>query len=195
MVDSVDVRVETFDGSTASLTDGLVELYGAVYTEKPYCDGPSDVAEFVAEWPELRSRPGFRLAVARATAAGLVGFGLGHRVEPDSAWWPANRSGAATGSAALDVPTEDIGVSFGIAELGVHPTWRQRGVARLVHEALLTGCTEPQVVLWVRADAPAAVAAYHRWGYRLVGAVLDRPPYQVMCRPRPVGAARPGRLL
>jgi hypothetical protein len=40
------------------------------------------------------------------------------------------------------------------------------------------------VVLWVRADAPAARSTYHRWGYRLVGTAPDRPPYQVMCLDR-----------
>ena len=48
-----------------------------------------DVAEFVAEWPEMVARPGFRLAVARVSAGDLAGdlagFALGHSVDPDSA--------------------------------------------------------------------------------------------------------------
>jgi ribosomal protein S18 acetylase RimI-like enzyme len=186
MRDSIGVTVETHDGSTASLTTELRDLYGAVYAEPPYRDGPAEIAEFAAEWPELVARPGFRLAVARVAAGNLAGFALGHVVDPDGGWWPDNpiapaNDGAGRGNGDL-IP----GPAFGIAELGVHPAWRRHGIAGLVHETLLSGRTEPWVVLWVRGDAPAAVAMYHRWGYRLVGAVPDRPPYQVMCLTRSV---------
>jgi ribosomal protein S18 acetylase RimI-like enzyme len=184
MGNSIDARIETYDGSTASLTTELCELYGAVYAEPPYCDGPADLAEFVSEWPELVARPGFRLAVARTGAGDLAGFALGHVVGPDGGWWPENLPDPAIDATGRGVPTRNPGHSFGIAELGVHSAWRRHGLASLVHEALLAGRTEPWVVLWVRGDAPAAVAMYHRWGYRLVGAVPDRPPYQVMCLPR-----------
>jgi ribosomal protein S18 acetylase RimI-like enzyme len=167
--DPIDVRVETYDASTATLTAELRDLYGAVYAEAPYHDGPDDIAEFAAEWPALLARPGFGLALARVQDQSLAGFALGHAVEPGTGWWPAGRPESAKDS-------------FGIAELGVHPGYRRHGIAKLVHDALLAGRPERCAVLWVRGDAPAAVAAYHRWGYRLVGAVADRPPYQVMSR-------------
>jgi ribosomal protein S18 acetylase RimI-like enzyme len=185
---SIDATVETYDGPTVSLTAELCDLYGVVYAEPPYCDGPADVAEFVAEWPELVARSGFRLAVARVGAGGLAGFALGHAVDPDSGWWPGERSASAGAGAERGGWDRDPSPGFGVAELGVHPAWRRRGLASLVHEALLAGRTEPWVVLWVRGDAPAAVAMYHRWGYRLVGAVPDRPPYQVMCLARTAGS-------
>ena len=167
MRDSIDLRIETYDASTAHLTRELRDLYGAVYAEAPYHDGPDDIAEFVAEWPDLLARPGFGLALARVNDEHLAGFVLGHAVEPGSGWWPADRA--------------DQRDSFGIAELGVHPHWRRHGIARLVHDALLAGRAERQVVLWVRGDAPAATAAYRRWGYRLVGDAPGRPPYLVLC--------------
>jgi ribosomal protein S18 acetylase RimI-like enzyme len=176
------VRIETYDGPGTTLTDDLRALYAAVYAEPPYCDGPADVAEFVAEWPELLNQPGFRLVVAR-TAGQLVGFGLGHVVESASGWWAGIRPGPVGGESADPVGI-DGGHSFGIAELGVHPAWRRRGLASRLHEALLAGRSEPRVMLWVRADAPAATATYSHWGYRLLGSVPDRPPYQVMCLQR-----------
>jgi ribosomal protein S18 acetylase RimI-like enzyme len=169
-----EVRVETYDGPAAILTEELQALYGAVYAEPPYRDDPADVAEFVAEWPELVARPGFRLVLARASGAGPVGFALGYPVGRDSDWWPA-----VTGPASpVDAGGDDRG--FGIAELGVHPAWRRRRIAGRLHEALLAGRAERRVVLWVRPDAAAAWATYHRWGYRVVGAART-DPYQVMC--------------
>lgn len=188
MTTSVDARVETYDGPTAALTAELRDLYGAAYAEPPYRDGPTEVAEFVAEWPELVARPGFRLAVARTGAGGLGAFALGHEVGPDG-WWPENLPDPAGDGPGRGVPTRRPGRSFGIAELGVHPAWRRHGLAGLVHRALLAGRAEPWVVLWVRGDAPAAVATYRRWGYRHVGAAPGRPPYEVMCLARDVGVA------
>ena len=179
-----EVWVETYDGSAASLIDGLRVLYAAVYAEPPYRDGPADVAEFVAEWRELRNQPGFWLVVAR-TAGQLVGFAVGYVAEWASGWWVGIGPGWPGGDTADPVGlSDDGGHSFGIAELGVHPGWRRRGLASRLHEALLAGRSEPRVVLWVRADAPAARATYARWGYRLIGSVADRPPYQVMCLDR-----------
>lgn len=157
-----------------------------MYAEPPYRDGPADVAEFVAEWRELSSQPGFRLVVAR-TAGGLVGFAVGHLVDQASGWWAGIRPGATVGDTADPAGLDDAGPGFGIAELGVHPAWRRQGLASRLHEALLAGRSERRVVLWVRADAPAARATYARWGYRLVVPVADRPPYQVMCLDRPAG--------
>src|SRR5215207_95493 len=184
MVQAADeVRVETYDGPAATLTDDLRALYGAVYAEPPYRDGPAEVAEFVAEWPELLNQPGFRLVVAR-TAGQLVGFAVGHRVDRASGWWAGIRPDPLRGDTADPVGFDDGGHSFGIAELGVDPAWRRRGLASRLHEALLAGRGESRVVLWVRADAPAARAIYARWGCQLIGSVPDRAPYQVMCLDR-----------
>jgi ribosomal protein S18 acetylase RimI-like enzyme len=160
-----EVRVTAYSGAEATLSDELLALYGRVYAEAPYWDGPADVAEFAAEWPRLNSEPGFRLVVARSDSAGLVGFVLGHLVSPDSGWW--------TG---IDpIPVNGAEPTFGVAEFGVHRAWRRSGIARRLHDALLDGQAASQVVLWVRTDAPAAQAAYTRWGYRHAG-TIGRPP-------------------
>ncbi len=160
------VRVETHDRLAAAASAEFLKLYGDVYAGAPYWNGPKDVAEFAAEWVQLRDEPGIRLVLARAEA-GAVGFGLGHVVRPDSGWW---------GSA----PTVR-GASFGIAEFGVLAGWRRLGVARRLHDALLAGRGESRSVLWVRVDAPVARAVYDSWGYRMVGALDRSPGYQVMC--------------
>jgi GNAT superfamily N-acetyltransferase len=160
------VDVEVHDRLATTASDELLRLYGDVYGGAPYRDGPADVAEFAAEWDRLRMEPGIRLVLARA-AVGLVGFGLGHVVQPDSGWW----GGVA----------RDGGLSFGIAEFGVLADWRGRGIARRLHDALLAGRREKSAVLWVRADAPVARAAYDSWGYRAVGTIERSPRYHVMC--------------
>jgi ribosomal protein S18 acetylase RimI-like enzyme len=180
---SDEVRVVTYEGAATALTDDLRALYAAVYAEPPYRDGPAEVAEFIAEWNDLSSQPGFRLVVAR-TDGQLVGFALGHVVDWASGWWAGLHPAPPGGDAADPGGFDEVGHSFGIAELGVHPAWRRRGVGSRLHQALLAGRSEPQVVLWVRADAPAAKATYAHWGYRLSGSVPDRPPYLVMCLDR-----------
>jgi hypothetical protein len=87
------VDVEVHDRLAATASDELLRLYGDVYGGAPYWDGPSDVAEFAAEWDRLRTEP----------------------------------------------------------------------------------------VLWVRADAPVARAAYDGWGYRVVGTIERSPRCHVMC--------------
>jgi predicted GNAT family acetyltransferase len=81
----------------------------------------------------------------------------------------------------------DDGVGgFGVAELGVRERWRGRGIATRLHTALLADRPAARVVLWVRADAPAARATYARWGYREVGRVEREGglSYLVLCLDR-----------
>jgi GNAT superfamily N-acetyltransferase len=161
------VHVEVHDRLDTAAPDELLALYGDVYSAPPYTDGPVEVAEFAAEWPRLRTEPGIRLVLASAATGGLVGFGLGHVVRPDSGWWG--------GTAVVTGP------SFGIAEFGVLAGWRGQGVARRMHDALLAGRPEGHAVLWVRVDAPVARAAYDSWGYRQVGTIERSPGYHVLC--------------
>lgn len=134
----------------------LLALYGDVYAGPPYFDGPADVAEFADAWPRWRAEPGFRLALARDVGE-LEGFAVGWVLPPGVAWGIDNEVS-----------------SYGIAEMGVREKWRGRGIATRLHTALLAGRPETRVVLWVRADAPAARATYARWGYRETGRAVDR---------------------
>ncbi|HEX4725461.1 MAG TPA: GNAT family N-acetyltransferase [Pseudonocardiaceae bacterium] len=155
--------IEVHESVADAPDDELLALYGNVYAGPPYFDGPSDVAEFAAAWPSWRAERGFRLVLARSEGL-LVGFAVGWAL-PSGGW------GGAEGVSG-----------YGLAEFGVRAGWRGRGVANQLHAALLAGRPERRVVLWVRADAPAARAVYARWGYREVGCV-DRAgtSYLVLC--------------
>ncbi|WP_240555416.1 GNAT family N-acetyltransferase, partial [Streptomyces albus] len=52
---------------------------------------------------------------------------------------------------------------------------RGQGVARRLHAALLDGLGAERVLLNVRPDSAAAVAAYRSWGYRKVGSTRPWP--------------------
>lgn len=157
--------------------DELLALYGEVYAGPPYFDGPSDVADFAAAWPSWRVEPGFRLVLARS-AGELVGFAVGWALPPGG--W-----GGAEGVSG-----------YGLAEFGVREAWRGRGIAGRLHTALLAGRPESRVVLWVRADAPAARAVYARWGYRQVGGVdRDGTSYLVLCLERTEYSSGVGQCL
>lgn len=144
------VQIEVHDG-TVSLSEELLALYVAVFAEAPYHDTQADTDEFVAEWPELTAELGFRLVLARAETGELAGFTIGHVLEPGTSWWSGLRERG-----------------YGVAELGVHRDWRRHGIARKLHDALLDGRPERQVVLWARPAAEVARAVYASWGYRQV---------------------------
>ena len=178
----VDIEVT----AATELTDEFLDLYGAVYAEPPYDDGPDEVAEFAAAWPRIAGEPGFRLVLARDEGA-LVGFTVGYVLRPDCGWWPREHlSDFAPGDVEEWIGADGVGRSVGVDELGVRSGWRRRGLARALHDALVVGRRESRVVLWARVDAPVARAVYARWGYRDAARVSlpDGRSYVVMCLDR-----------
>lgn len=146
-------QIEVHDGVSA-LSQELLALYGEVFAEAPYNDTQADIDEFAAGWPELVSEPGFRLVLARADSGEPAGFALGHALAPGTAWWCGLRE-----------------PGYGVAELGVRGAYRRQGIARGLHDALIHGRPERQIVLWARPAADVARAVYATWGYRQVDLV------------------------
>lgn len=177
------VTVTTYDGAAAEdQLDVLRPIYAEVYAEPPYHDGPEEMARYLADgWEQRVRRPGFRLVVAR-TADEAIGFAFGRTLPPDTDWWTG-----ALDPVPAEVTTEWPGRTFGVNELAVRAPWRRRGVARAMHDALLTGRTEQRVTLLVRPEPEAAPAraVYSSWGYRALGRLRPHdgaPIYLVMVR-------------
>jgi hypothetical protein len=54
-------------------------------------------------------------------------------------------------------------------------SYRRRGIAKALHDALLVDANEERATLLVRPEAVPARTAYERWGYARVGAIRPWP--------------------
>jgi ribosomal protein S18 acetylase RimI-like enzyme len=164
------VDIQRYDArSAASVIPNVGQLYEAVYREPPYCEGPDDVAEFIKGMPRRVAQPAFRLVVA-TTDSKTVGFAFGHQLTADTRWWQG-----ATTPLPDSIVREHAGRTFAIIELAVAAEYRRRGIAKAMHDTLLTDADEARVTLLVRPEATPARSAYERWGYARVGAIRPWP--------------------
>ncbi|WTX10372.1 GNAT family N-acetyltransferase [Streptomyces canus] len=178
-----DVGYERFEGAEASRQlDEFLQAYEEVYKEPPYCEGPSDVAEFIEHYEVQTRRPGMRLVLAR-DGEEVIGFTYGYYLAPDTRWWHNLQD--------VKLPDEfmreDGRRTFVIIELAVRKPWRRRGIAAELHARLLEGVDAERVTLTMRPEPEAAPAqsAYTAWGYRKVGVSHpweDAPLYECMLR-------------
>lgn len=68
----------------------------------------------------------------------------------------------------------------------VREPWRRQGIARRLHDLLLSGRAEQRAILTVRQDNDAAHAAYSSWGWRKIGLMhpfADAPIYDTLLLP------------
>ncbi|MEV6588152.1 GNAT family N-acetyltransferase [Streptomyces acidicola] len=165
--------------------DVFLHAYEEVYAEPPYCEGPSDVAEFIEHYQVQARRPAMRLVLAREEDD-VIGFAYGYHLAPDTRWWKN----------LLDVELpdeftrEDGRRTFVVIELAVRKPWRRRGIAAELHARLLAGLDVERVTLTMRPEPEAAPAqsAYASWGYRKVGVSHpwdEAPLYDCMVRQLP----------
>ncbi|MFI0815099.1 GNAT family N-acetyltransferase [Streptomyces sp. NPDC021098] len=159
------VTYERYESAEASRLDALLPAYEEVYAEPPYCEGPSDVAEFIERFRLQARRPGFRLVLAREGNE-VVGFTFGYLLPADTGWWDG------LVEAVPENFTDETGErTFAIIELAVRKPWRRQGVAAELHSRLLSDLSAERVTLTMRPEPEAAPAqsAYAAWGYRTVG--------------------------
>ena len=174
------VQIQRYDaGSVHTVLADVARLYEVVYAEPPYCEGPDDVEGFVNGIPRRTASPAFRLTLA--TVRGTpVGFAFGHQLAPDTKWWQG-----ATTPLPDEVTREYPGRTFAIIELAVDCRYRRRGIAKVLHDALIEGAAEERATLLVRPEAEPAQTAYEHWGYTRVGGIRpwpDAPLYDAMVR-------------
>jgi len=162
--------------------DAFLHAYEEVYVEPPYCEGPSDVAEFMEHYQVQARRPGMRLVLAREGGE-VVGFTYGYYLAPDTRWW----DNLQDVKLPEDVTREDGRRTLVIIELAVRKPWRRRGIAAELHARLLEGVEAERATLTMRPEPGAAPAqsAYAAWGYRKVGVSHpweEAPLYDCMIR-------------
>ncbi|MGW4733839.1 GNAT family N-acetyltransferase [Streptomyces shenzhenensis] len=178
---TVTYQLHEADAAARQL-DAFLPAYEEVYAEPPYCEGPSDVAEFIEHYQVHTRRPGMRLVLAR-DGAEVVGFTYGYCLAPDTRWWKNLQDVTLPD----DFTREDGRRTVAVIELAVRAPWRRRGIAGELHARLLQGLDAERVTLTMRQEPEAAPAqsAYAAWGYRKIGTSHpwpDAPFYDCMIR-------------
>ncbi|MDT3395081.1 GNAT family N-acetyltransferase [Streptomyces sp. B1866] len=165
MSQSTAVTVERMDGRAAAEAEYAFTLvYADAFAEPPYCQTPEDVASNFRRFRAQVRKATFRAALARTAEGEPVGIAYGYPLSPATGWWDR-----LTTPVSDELRREDGRRTFGLMELAVRAPWRRMGVARRMHDALLSGAAEERVLLNARPDVAAAQAAYRAWGYRKVG--------------------------
>ncbi|WP_051886483.1 N-acetyltransferase [Streptomyces hygroscopicus] len=162
---SETITVERLDGAgAAQAEDAFTLVYAEAFTEPPYCQTSKDVEVNFRRFRSQVRKATFRAALARTGEGVPVGIAYGYPLSAHTGWWDRLITPVDD-----ELRREDGHRTFGLMELAVRAPWRRLGVARRMHEAVLTGTTTERVLLNARPDVEAAQAAYRSWGYHKVG--------------------------
>ncbi|WP_320064997.1 GNAT family N-acetyltransferase [Micromonospora sp. RTGN7] len=159
MIENLNLRHHTA-AQAAGLVDQLVGLYLTVY---------ADGDEFHSEDRYRRQlaghmqRHGWDLVTATVDEE-LVGYIYGFPLPAETGWWTGMQEPVPAGFST----DEDGRRTFGISELMVASGWRRRGIARTLHDELLSGRAEKRATLLADPDNAPAQAAYRSWGWQKI---------------------------
>ncbi|MGA6165848.1 GNAT family N-acetyltransferase [Amycolatopsis magusensis] len=152
--------------------EALLTVYEEVYADE--LDAPFFAPDRF--WERLESYaqwPGFSLVTLHDDD--LIGYSLGYRLPPRSAWWRG-----FLGDVEPQELVEDGERTFAVTQLMVLPARQRQGHGRALHDALLRRRPERRATLLVKPDNVPARTAYLSWGWELFGQVRpfeDAPVY------------------
>ena len=173
MVEDLRLRHHTATQAAGMLGD-LVDVYLDAHAD----DGPRYTADrYEQQLAAHMPRQGWDLVTA-SIGGELVGYVYGFPLGADTRWWEGIEGPVPDGF------TEENGRrTFGVAELLVRRAWQRRGIARALHDELLSSRGEERATLLVRPDNTAAQHAYDSWGWQMAGrlrpARRDAPLFDV----------------
>ena len=163
--------IQTWRGDKArGLADVVGGLYQAVFSLPPFNGDDAEFANQRSYYPQMTTRPGFRLTTARAGDE-HVGFGYGFPLPADTRWW----TGLAD-PVSKEFAREDGHRTFAVIDYGVLPAWRGRGVGRAIHDELLAGSGARRATLSVQPKAVETQEIYRRWGWGWLSSRKMDPP-------------------
>jgi ribosomal protein S18 acetylase RimI-like enzyme len=151
----------------AERRDELVALYAEVYLDR-LSDPFFSSGRFWERVLFYASRSGFSLILGRLDGE-LIGCAMGCPLSAGSTWWQG-----LPDEIDPDLLTETGRRTFALTYLMVRESWRRRGYAHQLHDALLRDRPEERATLYVLPDNRPALAAYHSWGWYELG---DRAPF------------------
>jgi GNAT superfamily N-acetyltransferase len=180
-LDQLQVRSHDAAGARA-LARRLIEVYADIYAGR-VGDPFFSLERFAERLARHQSARGHML-VTGEIGGELVGYAYGVTLAADTQWWGGLREPFPE-----DLTRETGDRTFALNEIMVRAPWRRIGVARRLHDTLLTGRTEERATLLVEQGNLPAKAAYRRWGWRHVGFLQpfpDAPVYDSMVLDLPV---------
>ncbi|WP_380281039.1 GNAT family N-acetyltransferase [Kitasatospora purpeofusca] len=156
----------------------LIDLYAEIYVVEAANDPFFSVERFTERLHAhaRQSRWGCALGEVDGEA---VGYAYGFARTAGYRW-----HGLVT-PAPAEVLEETDTRTFALCEIMVGGAWRGTGVARTLHEELLSHRIEDRSNLLVEAGHPRVRALYERWGYTKMGTMQpfpDSPRYDSMLR-------------
>jgi GNAT superfamily N-acetyltransferase len=158
------------------LRNELISVYEAVYAE--HLGDPFFAVDRYWERVEAYARrEGFALVTGRVDDK-LIGYALGYPLPADTRWW----SGLHIPVDA-DLTRETGSRTFALNEIMVLAEHRRKGVARLMHDTLLSRRREERATLLVHPLNTVAAGAYTSWGWKTIGVLRpfpDAPLYYSM---------------
>lgn len=168
------------------IAEELVDVYAEVYSVPPYDGDPFFSRDTAAKRLDgALEMDGFQVLTARQNDE-LTGYVYGVSLTPDKPWWTRI-------SDELDVDLKlhaEAGDIFWLRELLVREPWRNAGLGRRLHDAIIeqrmTDFKETWTTLTCIVDNEPAYSAYLRWGYEIVGQIRhapESPLYDAMILP------------
>lgn len=184
VVPTPDITFQLLDGTAAAAhADELQAVHAEIYAKPPYRRNHDD-ALFADRFRVQRRQPGFVLAEARHGGY-LVGYASGMPLRPSTSWWRDLTSPMPT-----EVTTEYPGRTFALLDLLVRASWRRQGIAKTLHDLILSSRPEERATLIVLPAAAPAQNAFQKWGWRKVARTCDprhgSPVYDVLVTTLPV---------
>ncbi|SUE31170.1 Acetyltransferase (GNAT) family [Nocardia farcinica] len=162
-------------------------IFRRSYTDAIESGDPFDTPEeFMRRFDSYTGGSGFDLVIAYIDGE-PVGQTWGWPLGPHNVWW---------GGLTLDdddpaeFTAEDGTRTFALSEIMVCQEWTGRGLARALHDELLSGRREQRATLLVEPENERAYARYRKWGWSRVGMLTpgwpDAPTFDVLIRSLPV---------
>ncbi|MFJ5050485.1 GNAT family N-acetyltransferase [Streptomyces sp. NPDC088719] len=163
------------------------EVYATAARTDPFAS-PDRFAEGLDHWT---ARPGWSCGIGN-DGDQPVGYAYGAPLPPGSRWW-----GGLLIQVPADVTAETGTRSYALSELMVRAPWRKTGLARRLHDTLLTHRPEQCATLLVDQAHPKVHALYQPWGWTTLGDLRprldDAPIFRAMLLVLPLEAGKTGR--
>jgi GNAT superfamily N-acetyltransferase len=161
----------------------FLDLYTEVYGVEPYATDPFfSLKRYDERLHGAIAMPGFEIVAAKADGR-IVGTAHGVTLPHEIAWWQSLQGTLPDHLKSAAVQ----GNVFWLRELMVRPAYRNKGLGKQLHDALLSERRETLSTLTVIVDNEPARSAYLRWGYQIIGTVRhapESPVYEAMTRAR-----------